>query len=144
MNLQKEILPVTGINDFFRKLRDPNLQPVAYVWFGNGSPGSNLDLRQLGYQLDSLLFDNQNLLRQLSLWGHFVALEKVLSAPGKDYWDEKEPGIVRLSPRELQNLLNDPQFTADWTYIERNKSSVAKALKNLIVEIEQSLATYVL
>lgn len=136
LNVTEDIIRVRSVNDFFRRLRDDRLQPVAYVWFGNGDARPSSDLDRLKEDFRRFMSSRRAEYSQLNLWQHMKALLSILNAGEAD--------LVRLSPHDLEFALSDPSLQEDWNQMRNYSSQDADHLKKMLQGIQKIMAAYVL
>ena len=145
LHVMDEVIRIHGLIDFFRHLRNPDLQPIAYVWFGNGDAGEDWqEHSRLQNALNAFIAGKYGNYQNLAMWSYLRSLADILNAPAPDILEDAEPGSVRLSPNDIDFVLHDPSLQADWNKMRHSSPNDANQLQQMLSDIQKMMAAYVL
>lgn len=144
LHVDSTVIKVQGLTDFFRKLRDPSLQPVAYVYSGYGSGLLELpETRPLSLKMNQLL-SHRHEYRGLTLFPYLRALMDRIDAFPSPYTDPLEPGLARLSLDDLDFVLKDSSLQDSWNQLRAYSAADAEQLEQHLQNLRKIMAAYVL
>ncbi len=144
LNLKSKMTYPASLLGMFKFLKDPTLQPVAYVWSGNEEHGDNgTEHLRLRNEMDLFFENSSQAYNKLPLMPYLSAVKEVLdSSPSSD---ESVASLVdRLSPHDIDFVLNDPSLQGAWQELKDQDPALAVKLRQNLQAVQKLVGAYVL
>jgi hypothetical protein len=142
-NIFSRLESPTSLLDFFKKLRDTRFQPVGHATY-QGS-----DLRFVSQETRDAMATAQRSYSNLPKKKEFLELDSELNYAMRligenSSWMDDEYRLERLSPHDIDFLLDDPKFTKDWALYRKKSSADTEKFRADFRKLRELMADYVL